>query len=63
MPTLLQLERKVGGSRCGLWAIERLRDQVAERGWQVAELQESLQEGARPIYRICGSSTSTIGYL
>jgi len=45
MPTLLQLEWKVGDSRCGLRTNKWLRDQVAERGWQVAELQEPLQEG------------------
>jgi len=33
MPTLLQHEWKIRGSRCGLWANERLRDQIAERGW------------------------------
>jgi len=33
MPTLLQLEWKVGDKRCGLWTNELLRDQVAERGW------------------------------
>jgi len=55
MSTLLQLEWKVEGSHYGLWANERLRDQVAKREWQVAELQEPLQEGVRPVYRICWS--------
>jgi len=31
MSTLLCLERKIGGSRSGLWAKERLRYQVTER--------------------------------
>jgi len=37
MFTLLQLEWKIGSSRCGLRGDERLCHQIAERWWQVAE--------------------------
>jgi len=55
MSTLFRLQRKTGDSHYGLRVNERLRDQVAEREWQVAEFQELLQEGMRPVCRICWS--------
>ena len=49
MPALLQLERKIGDPQRELWKIEWICDKAAERGRQMAEFQQSLQEGACPI--------------
>jgi len=52
MFALFRLHQKIGDSHYELWANKWLRHQVTEQGWQIAEFQESLQEGMNAIHRL-----------
>jgi len=78
MPTLLQLEWKVGGSRCGVWANERLRSSYRARmtsGWvsRTTAGRNECRSSFTPTWNVSWrrwkqrkrpvTSTSIIGYL